>query len=444
MPHIPKLNRIMRPFAATTASILLLTVAAACGVVPTATPPVPPANTPPPTTSAPVTPTIEATATTEAEPPTATSTSAPTATATETSTPTPAATATEVPMPSYTWTPVGLAGTYVRDLAIVPGGNNIVLAASSDGLWRSSYNYGIWDKFNVPPPGNPPPGNAEIATGGPDLFFLARHTGCASGLPMVSYRTTDGGQTWLDMNVQITSIQAASGGVVYATTCHAVIKSTDSGATWSAELPGSEFTNSDPYTIAVSPDGQSIYVAYASEGGVVHLKRSTDGGTAWDDITPANAPDNELRALAYILFEPGSVGNPQDGGLYMANSQGTWFLPTESNDWEIKLATGDPASYYVTAFAVDTVYSAEYNKPGPILYEARAQFGEQGPVGLGVFRSTNLGATWQRVGDDLGQRQVTGLALAPHDTAATPDMVETLLAATNDGMFAVPMPPPFR
>ena len=51
---------------------------------------------------------------------------------------------------------------------------------------------------------------------------------------------------------------------------------------------------------------------------------------------------------------------------------------------------------------------------------------------------------WQQVGDDLGKRMVTGLLLAPYDTAATPGMVETLLAATSDGIWAVPMPPPFK
>ena len=65
---------------------------------------------------------------------------------------------------------------------------------------------------------------------------------------------------------------------------------------------------------------------------------------------------------------------------------------------------------------MDTAYSDDYNKPGPVMYEARASFDNQGPQGLGVFRSTNLGGTWQQVGDDLGKRMVTGLVLAPRAT----------------------------
>src|SRR5438034_133079 len=140
---------------------------------------------------------------------------------------------------------------------------------------------------STPPPatsGNPPPGNAELAIGSADLYYLARHTGCASGLKMVSYRSTDGGKTWPAMNIEITSIHASNASIVYATTCSGVVKSTDSGATWSGELAGSKVENSDTYAITSSPDGESVYVASASEGGSGHLKRSTDGGATWQEI----------------------------------------------------------------------------------------------------------------------------------------------------------------
>jgi photosystem II stability/assembly factor-like uncharacterized protein len=446
MPHFANLSmvtRAIRPLAVTATCTMLVMLASACGVEPTATPIA--QNTPPPATLAAATATTEpATTNTPTAIP---STNTPVPTATPSGTPTPSPTSTDVPIPSFAWKEVGLAKTYLRDMAVLPGGNNIVLAASSDGLWKSSYDYTQWDKLKTPPIGNPPPGNAKVAISSPNTYYLARHTGCASGLPLTAYRSTDSGQTWPGMTPGLTSVHASNTTVVYGTTCKGVVKSSDSGATWSSELSGSNYENADPYTVASSPDGQSIYAAYASEGGADHLKKSTDGGTTWVDITPQNAPGGELLTTPNLDFVAGTEGRPQDGGLYMANSQGVWFLPTDSSDWQFmpSVPAGQPQpTYYVTAFYVDTTYTEDYNKPGPVMYEARSVFNDAGPAGLGVFRSTNLGATWQQVGDDLGKRMVTAIVVAPHDTTATPGMLETLLAATSDGVWAVPMPPPFK
>jgi hypothetical protein len=50
-----------------------------------------------------------------------------------------------------------------------------------------------------------------------------------------------------------------------------------------------------------------------------------------------------------------------------------------------------------------------------------------------------MGATWQQVGDNIGKRPVQALVLAPHDSSV-PGMLETLIAATSDGAWAVMMP----
>jgi photosystem II stability/assembly factor-like uncharacterized protein len=383
-----------------------------------------------------------------------TSTPKPSATATHappTSTPTlepsatPTASPTEAPLPQYTWKSLGLPeGTNLRDIALLTGGKNLVLVASPAGVWRTEYDYSTWQKLDVPIPGNPRPGNVEVAIGSADIMYVTAHTACASGLPINSFRSIDGGLTWTALTVELLDVYAPSANIAYGTTCSGVLKTTDSGATWSGVLPGSEGEGHDPYGITGSPDGESVYVAYASEGGTGTMRRSTDGGATWADITPQNVPpDGTLRAAVHMMFVPGSVGRPDDGGLYMANGQGTFFLPTESDEWQVHIDTANAVNdppYYVTALYVDTAYSADYVKNGPILYTARAKIGERALEGIGVFRSTNLGATWQMVGDDIGKRSVQGLALAPHDTTAQPDMVEALIAATSDGAWGILMP----
>ena len=57
--------------------------------------------------------------------------------------------------------------TYLRDMALLPGGNNIVLAASSDGLWKSSYDYTKWDKLKAPPSATRHPATPQSPSAAP-------------------------------------------------------------------------------------------------------------------------------------------------------------------------------------------------------------------------------------------------------------------------------------
>ena len=453
MNHTATPRRVARRmFAWVACSALAATIAACGGPALSPTPTLAPAATAT-TAAAPTVTTAPATTATTAptEEPTAQATATTAATATAEATPTEVEaqpTETLGPPPDYAWQAAGLATEPLRDLVMLPGGANVVLVAGPGGVWRSAYNYTNWEKLPAPTqPGGQPPGSTEVAIGSPQVYYLALHTGCASGLPMNSYRSTDAGATWTDMGVEVNSISASGETTAYATTCVGVIKTTDSGATWSDVLPGSQVTNRDPYSLVASPDGQTVFVSYASEGGTGTIQRSTDGGATWQDVTPTDAPDGALNAVVHMVYVPGSVGRPEDGGLYMANNQGTWFLPLESDTWKSVLnppSMQPGADPYVTALYVDTAYSVEYDKPGPVLYAARAQFTDQGQRGLGVFRSANLGTSWQQIGDDLGGKVVTGLALAPHDDSAVPGMIETLVAATTEGVYTVPMPPPFR
>jgi hypothetical protein len=93
---------------------------------------------------------------------------------------------------------------------------------------------------------------------------------------------------------------------------------------------------------------------------------------------------------------------------------------------------------------VDTALSADYDKPGPVIYTSLANPGNAGLTNIGVFRSTDGGNTWAIMSKGLEGKAVNALALAPHDPVAKPGMVETLLAATSDGIWSIPMPPPFH
>jgi photosystem II stability/assembly factor-like uncharacterized protein len=321
-----------------------------------------------------------------------------------------------------------------------------VLAGGPKGAWLSKYGYTDWRPQSVTPAQDARMGEAEVASA--DALYFSSHTGCASGLPNNSWHSTDGGATWTPMSGEAMTIAAANATTAYATSCSGILKTTDAGATWtSLNTPQ---LSSDPISLATSPDGQSVYAAFVSEGGTGQIWASTDGGAAWTEITPKDLHGEEsFHAPNHLSYVTGSVGRPDDGGLFLTTSQGIWHLPLESDEWNfVKKAPieGQPAenvfSDWYSAFLVDTTYGTQVEKSGPVLYVARAKAGESGgAVSLGVWRSTDLGASWQQVGKGI-DIPVNSLALALTDSTGTgrgmgAGLFETLLAGTEDGVWAL-------
>jgi photosystem II stability/assembly factor-like uncharacterized protein len=387
-------------------------------------------------------PTPQPTDTAEAQAPTEEATEAATntpepAAATPTEEPTQAAT--EVTQPpdvsNLEWKQAGLAGKNIQSLALLTGGNNLVLAAGPDGQWRASYDYTQWEELSGPKGGR----SGTVASGSADVIYATSHTGCASGAEIVASRSTDGGNTWQQINVPSPPIEiaAANGGVAYGATCTGVIKTTDSGVTWS-DLPGARIENFDPHTIASTPDGQTVYLASYSEGGTARIKRSTDAGATWTEITPQG---EEIRASVLLYVVPGSVGRPDDAGVYMASSPGLlWFLTDGGTaaDWKLfkgsdpRLDVQGPA-FEISALYVDTAFTE--TKPEPVIYVARTQQAEGTLKGLGVYRSTNAAMTWEPVGNGLGEHVVNSLLLAPQNALVGAQILETLIVGTDDGVW---------
>lgn len=378
-----------------------------------------------------------------------------TAPATATEAPTEAATPTQAAQPSpttpqsaggpsdYRWSQVGLAGQKIQDIAI-PAGSTEALAAGPGGVWKAGYSYTAWTPMNVKLSGR----TSGVAAAGPDAIIVTSNTGCASGAPAFAFRSKDAGDTWQPVTSQVIPFRVviANSQLAFGTTCSGVAKSTDAGATWTA-IPNSGITNYDPGAIAIGPDGKSIYVAYYSEGGVARIMRSNEDGTAWTEITPKGV---ELRAPVIFATAPVTQGHPEQGGVYMATSPGqVWFLQEGAADWAPGKANNPKsdkpeADYQITALYVDTTNTEEYNKPGPVLYAARALPGNSAMQPLGVFRSTNGGQTWDQMGTGIEKQVVNSLVLAPQNLAVAARTIETLLAGTDDGVWSAPLPPPFH
>jgi photosystem II stability/assembly factor-like uncharacterized protein len=166
------------------------------------------------------------------------------------------------------------ATTYVQRLAVNPGNPDIVLAAASDGAYRTTDAGGSWSKvgsmsmtFDV-----------ALSAANPALAYCLGY----DSVPRL-YVSTDSGTSWA---VQPGNVQQSKGGslitdpsagdVIYSPGLAGIMKTTDRGAHWAPANSGIRIATIS--TISSSPwDQSNVYVECYQNG----VFRSYDGGAAW-------------------------------------------------------------------------------------------------------------------------------------------------------------------
>lgn len=194
------------------------------------------------------------------------------------------------------------------------------------------------------------------------------------------HRSTDGGATWspslayVGWNIIADPI---TGGTLYAYWTSGIIKSTDSGDTWTSisnglpvPLPG-EPAGPAVGCLAIDPHNHDILYAGVHERGVC---KSTNGGSNWEVLDMGLHP-SAVVSLALDPDDPSIVyaGTAEDG-LFKTTDGGTHWSP---------VATGQ-LNPQVFALAVDqdsTVYAGIYD--------------------CCVLRSTDGGTTWSDANPDM-------------------------------------------
>ena len=153
-----------------------------------------------------------------------------------------------------------------------------------------------------------------------------------------------------------------------------VMRSTDSGATWSNRTP----PLAAPIScrgIAVDPsDSNTVIAVFGGDFGGGQVWTTTDGGDSWTDRS-AGLPGNPLNAVVYdgtrLLVGGGLLFGSQFVGLYESPDLGVTWTPLHDGTWpvlvveDIAVDPNDAARIFV---AID---------------------------GGGVNRTTDGGATWQ-------------------------------------------------
>jgi photosystem II stability/assembly factor-like uncharacterized protein len=289
-----------------------------------------------------------------------------------------------------------------RDAGVVlsfAAAGNVILGGTSGGVFRSTNGGGHWDYVQF--------SNlmlvCALAISGSSIFAGAD----ASGVLL----SVDSGNTWKTVfrdDMTIVMALATAGGIVFAGTNKGMLRSTDGGAHWTGDDPGSGLNQIAVYAICVL--GDTVYTG--TNRGVFF---SADKGGTW---TPINKglPGLNVRALAVSAT---ALFAGTENGIFRSFNRGATWSPV-NDGWKSRMAVKTLASCGNTLYSVavsisgnglfrSTSNGASWIKtdPGitgvnewPLDFTSFAQAGGSvfAGTGYGVLRSTDNGQTWDSTG----------------------------------------------
>jgi photosystem II stability/assembly factor-like uncharacterized protein len=235
--------------------------------------------------------------------------------------------------------------------------------------------------------------------------------------------------TWRPANTRMTTDAVPTVAVdprnpanVYASMNGGVFRSANGGASWrESPLPalfgesgGVSALAVDPtnsrtvYALAVRDDitGDGLRESYESA-----VMKSMDGGRTWPTVAPVRAEDFPGAAAPAVFtwgVSPPLVINPRDPRVLYAGGRGI----SKSSDGGVTWRRSGLGRTPVLAVAIDPSEAAT-------LYAGTT---------AGVLKSTNAGATWQRLHGALDGTRVRALAIDPRHH-------RTVFAGTGSGVF---------
>jgi photosystem II stability/assembly factor-like uncharacterized protein len=229
------------------------------------------------------------------------------------------------------------------------------------------------------------------------------------------YKTRDGGASWERMASELSTYRVLSlaldpqhpATVFAGTMFDAVYKSPDGGQHWLVHNAGLKEHVSVVNQFAFDPrDSESIYAA--TTVGVFH---STDGGRLWDERMAGMKEVHIVVTVALDPKRPHILYAGTTGGAYRSeDGAASWskinngLIPAEILDASLSLGVN---TLVVDPHNTDSVYAGTTK---------------------GLFKTTNRGAAWTRIGQALGDQYVSSLVIDP----ATPGIV---FVAGRAGVF---------
>ena len=266
------------------------------------------------------------------------------------------------------WSSLGPPGGDVFDAAVSTVAPSIALAGiAPDGsfggtLYRSSDGGDTWSEV--------------LALRGISVFDIEfAPTGTAYiGTQASVRRSTDGGLTWMLLNLGIglndqvfdVALDPSNQSTLWAGIADAagaqpinVMRSTDSGATWSNRTP----PLAQPIScrgIAVDPnDSNTVIAVFGGDFGGGQVWTTSDGGGSWMNRS-AGLPNNPMQAVVFdgnrLLVGGGQRFGSQNVGLYQSTDVGATWSPLHDGTWPVLVVDAiavDPNDTQTIFVAID-------------------------------------------------------------------------------------------
>ncbi len=298
----------------------------------------------------------------------------------------------------------GLHGQSIFAFAEAPSDPHILFAGTLDGVFRSNDSGSTWTQIS-------PEGSREIHEveslaidpNNPDIVY--------AGTWHLPWKTDDGGKTWhnikngliVDSDVFSIIIDPDHTHTVYLSACSGIYKSVNGGVLFH-KIHGIPNEARRTRVLTQDPEDRDIVYAGTTEG----LYKTLNAGRTFRRMTDASVIVNDVfvdpRDPNHVLLAT------DRGGVLASDDGGTTFTASNEGISERK----------VEALLADRTVSGR-------LYAGVINDKTYG----GVFVSSDSGRTWSQAGEGLGGRDVYALAQTKDGT---------VLAGTNDGIFALDPP----
>ena len=319
---------------------------------------------------------------------------------------------------AQSWQRVALFNDYANDIDYDPLNRNIVYVPGSYSVWKTTDGGVSWSNYSFP--GSTYfTGTLEVHPTSPNIIYGCGYSHSGSNYYVSFLKSTNSGATWTAKTVspsgtyaQATAlaISPANPNLIYmcgtyysGSSYNRVYKSTDGGATW-ADVTGGIGTVNTIYALAVDPTNANKVYAGTAWG----VYRSTDAGGTWTK----NSGYAYGYALAIDRTNPNTIYSgygkevykSTDGGVNWTKSTGMFGTCAAMLASGASVYFGSNAGVFRSLNAASSWQEANSGMRASNIVAVTSSLAGPNIVycemsGTGFYRSTNYGLTWTRLPD---------------------------------------------